>query len=387
MTAPVAAFYTPLKHPFQAEPSGDRTLGRLLLDGLRACGFAPELASRLATWRRHFEADAAARIERCAAMCAQGLVRRYRRRPASGRPRLWMTYQNYYRCPDLLGPVLATALEVPYVLVNAAVSDASRRTPFRPWVSAVRLAVRRADLIFATSPRDVPRLARLRGAGFAQERLLLLEPPVDLSRFAADAPTRAVHRHALARGFAQADGPLCLCVAMMREADKLDSYRLLGDALARLSRGPAAPPWRLLVVGDGPARPAVEAALAPLPAGRVRYAGALPPDALPPVYLGADLFAFPGLGEEFGLVYLEAAAAGLPAVACRGPGPEATVPPGGILTPPDPEAFAEGLRPLLQDPAERRRRGEVARAFVARERSVEAFRRRLAAGLARLGLP
>jgi glycosyltransferase involved in cell wall biosynthesis len=376
-----------LKHPFHAEPSGDREIGRLLLDALRGCGFEPELASRLATWRREFDPQAAGRLDRAAAVLAETLVRRYRRRPAERRPRLWMTYQNYYRSPDLLGPAVATALDIPYVLVNPALSAASRRTAFRPWVSAARLAVRRADLIFAMSPRDVPRLARLRGAWFAGQRLLLLPPAVDVARFEATPDMRATCRQEMARRFPVSDGPVCLCVAMMRAADKLESFRLLGAALARTGTGAPGRAWRLLVVGDGPARPAVEEALGSLPGARVRMLGALEPQALPPLYLGADLFAFPGIGEEYGLVYLEAAAAGLPVVACRGPGPEFMVAPGGgTLTDATPEAFAEGLGSLLGDAERRRTMGETARRFVASERSAGAFRSRLGEGLSVLGL-
>jgi glycosyltransferase involved in cell wall biosynthesis len=379
---PLAAFYTPLKHPFQVEASGDRQIGRMLMDGLRAWGFEPELASRMTTWRREFDPGAAERLDRAAALIAETLVRRYRRRLSTRRPRFWMTYQNYYRSPDLLGPPVATALCIPYLLVNPAVSTASRRSPFRPWVSAARLAVRRADLIFAMSPRDLPALARLRGPAFADERLLLLPPAVDIAPFEAPSAMRGACRAELGRYFPGADGPLCLCVAMMRLVDKLDSYQLLAAALARLGS-----PWRLLVVGDGPARPQVEAALGALPAGRVRFLGSLEPQALPPIYLGADLLAFPGIGEEYGIVYLEAAAAGLPSVACRGPGPDFMVPPGGgLLTDPTPQAFAEGLKRLLDNPEERLRMGAAARRFVAAERSREAFRRRLGEGLARLRL-
>ncbi len=383
-----AAFYTPLKHPFQAEASGDRQIGRMLMDGLRAWGFEPELASRMATWRREFEPGVAERLDRAAALTVETLVRRYRRRLPTRRPRLWMTYQNYYRCPDFLGPPVATALNIPYILVNPAVSTASRRTPFRPWASAARLAVRRADLIFAMSPRDLPSLARLRGSGFAEERLLLLPPAVDIVPFDAQRSKRAVCRAELGRYFPAPDGPLCLCVAVMRLADKLDSYCLLAAAFTRLSLQRPGQPWRLLIVGDGPARSKVEAAMATLPADRVRFLGSLEPHALPPIYLGADLLAFPGIGEEYGLVYLEAAAAGLPIVACRGPGPDFMVPPGGgLLTDPSPEAFAEGLRTLLDHPEERLQRGAAARRFVALERSLEAFHRRLGEGLARLALP
>jgi glycosyltransferase involved in cell wall biosynthesis len=173
----------------------------------------------------------------------------------------------------------------------------------------------------------------------------------------------------------------------MRLVDKLDSYCLLAAAFSRLTLQRAGHPWRLLIVGDGPARPKVEVAMATLPADRIRFLGSLEPEALPPIYLGADLLAFPGIGEDYGLVYLEAAAAGLPIVACRGPGPDFSVPPGGgLLTGPIPEAFAEGLQRLLNNPEERRQMGAAAHRFVALERSLEAFRKRLGEGLMRLGL-
>ena len=153
------AFYTPVKHPFQTEPSGDRELGRLLMTAFRGLGFAPHLASRLLTYRRAFDPADAARVERVAALTAARLVARYRRREPAERPRAWVTYQSYYRAPDLVGPTVATALDIPYVLVDTYLSAKSRRTPFRPWVSAARLAARRADLIFLMSPRDRPRVA------------------------------------------------------------------------------------------------------------------------------------------------------------------------------------------------------------------------------------
>ncbi|MGH7408899.1 MAG: glycosyltransferase, partial [Candidatus Methylomirabilales bacterium] len=61
-------------------------------------------------------------------------------------------------------------------------------------------------------------------------------------------------------------------------------------------------------------------------------------------------------------------------------------PGGGLLTDPTPDAFAEGLRRLLDDPDQRQQMGAVARRFVASERSMDAFRSRLRDGLARLGL-
>jgi len=375
----VAAFYTPLKHPAEGEVSGDREIARSLMAALQAAGFVPELASRLLTWRRTFDPAEAARLGLLAAATAARLVRAYRRRPSARQPRVWVTYQNYYRSPDLLGPPVASALGIPYVLVETSVSTRSRRTPFRPWVAAARLALRRADLLFAMSPRDLPRLATLRGPAFAATRLRLLPPAVDVTRFEASPGERAGARAHIASWFPSGEAPVLLCVAMMRTADKLDSYRLLAAALARLAQAQPERPWRLLAVGDGPARGVVEAALAGLPPGRVRLLGAVEPEALPPLYLAADLLAFPGLGEALGLVYLEAAAAGLPSVACEGPGPAVMIPAGGgVLTRPDPDDYAATLARLLDDPAGRRSLGAVARRFAAAERSQAAMTRWLA---------
>jgi glycosyltransferase involved in cell wall biosynthesis len=206
---------------------------------------------------------------------------------------------------------------------------------------------------------------------------------VPLGAYAAGPEARARHRAALAARVRGGDGPLLLCVAMMRAADKLDSYRLLAQALAGVSA-----PWRLVIAGDGPDRPAVEAAFARLPRERVALAGAIEPEALPAFYLGADLFVFPGLGEALGLVYLEAAAAGLPVVACAGPGPAAMVAPeGSVLAEPTAAAFGAVVAALLADPARRAAMGEAGRRWIAAERSDGAFAERLASGLSVLNLP
>jgi glycosyltransferase involved in cell wall biosynthesis len=379
------AFYTPVKHPYEREPSGDRELGRLLMTALRGLGFAPHLASRLLTYRRAFDPGDAARVERIAALTAARLVARYRRGHPEQRPRVWVTYQSYYRAPDLVGPTVATALAIPYVLVDTYLSAKSRRTPFRPWVSAARLVVRRADLVFLMSPRDRPGVAACRGPRFAAERILDLPPAVDASRFDASTEGRAACRAVMAGRFPGADGPVILAVAAMREVKKLEPYRILADALAHLHSAAPTRPWRLAVVGDGPARPAVADALASLPAGRVAFLGSLEPEILPAAYLGADLFAFPG---RFHVVYLQAAAAGLPVVACAGPGPDPMVAPdGALLTAPTPGAFAAGVARLLDDPTLRSTMGAAAKRFVAADRTLEAFQHRLAAGMAMLGLP
>jgi glycosyltransferase involved in cell wall biosynthesis len=207
---------------------------------------------------------------------------------------------------------------------------------------------------------------------------------VDLARFTASAEARAAHRASLGRWFPTPNGPLILAVAAMRE-DKVEAYRRLAAALATLVAGEPARPWRLAVVGDGPARSRIEAAFAALPRERLAWLGTLEPDELAPAYLGADVFAFPG---RFHMAYLQASAAGLPVLACEGPDPDAWIVPGGALqVPATPAAFAAGLARLLDDARLRASLGAAGRRQVAETRTLDGFRNRLAEGLRRLGLP
>lgn len=80
------------------------------------------------------------------------------------------------------------------------------------------------------------------------------------------------------------------------------------------------PGWRYLIVGDGPERGRLEA----LAAGRpVRFAGQLPHAAALAAGRACSVFVMPSTDEAFGVAYVEAMAAGLPAVGRAGePGPE-----------------------------------------------------------------
>ncbi len=149
-------------------------------------------------------------------------------------------------------------------------------------------------------------------------------------------------------------------------------FHVLLDAFARLRA--AHPRTRLLVVGDGPEREALDVLARSLGlAGSVHFlgeradVGAIFRDA-------GDLMASASFEEAFGLAVMEAAAMGLPVVATRVAGTAEVVADGvtGIIVPvEDAEALARGLARLVEDAEARRRFGEAGRALIQAEYTIE----------------
>ncbi len=220
------------------------------------------------------------------------------------------------------------------------------------------------------------------------DRVRRIKPFLDAAPFRAAAAQRRAARAATAAAHGLDPArPWLLAVAMMRPGDKLASYQLLGDALARLDRlGLDGLEWQSLVAGDGSARAEVEAAFDALAPGRVRFLGAMAPDDLPALAAACDLMVWPALNEAYGMALLEAQAAGLPVVAGHSGGVAAVVRDGetGRLTAPgDARAFAEAVRGLLEAPGTRRAMAEAAVAAVAAEHDLSAAAGRLDAVLRR----
>ena len=111
---------------------------------------------------------------------------------------------------------------------------------------------------------------------------------------------------------------------------------------------------RLLVAGDGRDRVVVRS-LPPSVRGRILRLGSVPHAELPRYHAAADVFASPAVGQEsFGIVLVEAMAAGVPVVATDIPGYREVVRDGvdGLLVPAnDATALASAIRRVLSEPA------------------------------------
>jgi glycosyltransferase involved in cell wall biosynthesis len=382
------AFYAPLKPPDHETPSGDRRVARLLLDALRLAGHEPFLASHLRSFDPVGRPFRQKKLAAHGRQAAERLIARWRARPETA-PGLWLTYHLYYKAPDWLGPAVSAALGIPYVIAEASFAAKRAGGPWDIGHRGVEAALRQADRVIGlnTADRDgvLPLLTH-------PDRYIAFPPFLDASAYNPhpNPPPLAEEGGVLAPAVlspSPAGGgglgwgppaavPRLITVAMMRPGDKLASYRILGTALAQL----LGLPWSLEVIGDGPARDAVHAALAPL-GDRVVYAGALDESAIAGRLAAADLFVWPAINEAFGMALLEAQASGLPVVAGSVGGVGDVIADGttGLLSPPgDADAFAAAVRALLVDPARRARYGKAAHDKVRRDHDLPAAAARLA---------
>lgn len=224
---------------------------------------------------------------------------------------------------------------------------------FRP---IERLVYRRVSAILASSPTYVAGSKFLRPYG---DRIGVLPNGIDLGPYLDPS---AEHRAAAERITATyGDGPIWLgCGRQVYYKGFLNAVR----AMSRVG-------GTLLLVGDGPERPTLEAEARKLGlSDRVVFLGNLPHYLdLTPYYLAADAFWFPSneRSEAFGIVQVEAMAAGCPVI-------NTAIPHSGVswvsrhdkegLTVPvnDPVALAEAANRIATEPGLRERLSDAARA-------------------------
>ena len=258
------------------------------------------------------------------------------------------------RGADLYGGFAAALAGVPAVLtrrVDAGEPAVLARLKYRPYRAVVALS------------RAIER--QLLDAGVPAERTALIPSAVDTERYRPDPGARERLRKAFALpGDALVVGVVAQLIERKRHSWFLSSL----PALVREQ-----PALRVLFFGRGPLERAVAKAIAELGLeDRVVLAGFRTD--LPQLLPGLDLLVHPAQREGLGLALLEAASAGVPAVACSAGGVPDAVVDGetGVLVPrDDAAALRRAVAALLADSAERQRLAEAARRHAERRFDVD----------------
>lgn len=256
-------------------------------------------------------------------------------------PRTWRRVRSELRAfrPDVVHvhePItpstsLFAALSSPAPVVATFHAGSERKTFVRAVSPLLKPVWSRLDVIVGVS-----RAALEFGAGPEIERARIIPNGVDIEMFRDAGP---------------AELPPGRRLLFVNRLDPRKGFVVAVAAFDILGR--EIPDLHLVVAGDGAERPAVDR----LPGAlrqRVLMLGAVPHDRLPPYHAAADVFIGPARGgESFGIVLIEAMAAGLPVVASDIDGWREVVRHGidGLLVPPsDPLALAASVRRVLDDP-------------------------------------
>jgi glycosyltransferase involved in cell wall biosynthesis len=239
-----------------------------------------------------------------------------------------------------------------------------------PAGDAVRRVVSDAPLVISVHAHDV----QASGAGLRALRAarLVIANSAGTARRCIErgvAHTRVVHLGAEVPPAVGVRSPVPTLVtvshliARKRHADVIAAVALLRDRHPRL---------RYVIVGDGPERADLVAlARAHGVPDQVEFRGQLAPADARAAAGEGWLFVMPSLRETFGVAYIEAMAAGVPAIGCAGEdGPQEIAAAGGgmVLVPPeDPPGLAAAIDELLGDRGRLEALGGAARETVERE--------------------
>jgi glycosyltransferase involved in cell wall biosynthesis len=224
-----------------------------------------------------------------------------------------------------------------------------------------------------------------RAMGVPEQRVFWTPYAVDNLRFMTDARFGARERRDLRASFGVHDErPIVLFAAKFQRRKRPDD---LLRAAARLDQEGIV--FRLVMVGSGEMETELRDLARHLGLRNVHFAGFVNQAALPRVYAACDVFVLPSENEPWGLAVNEAMCAALPILASSEIG---CVPDlvhdgrnGYTFSAGDISTLTDALRPVLVEPALRRRMGDASRQIISRWSYAEC-RKGLRAALASVGL-
>lgn len=359
------AYLCPLKPPDHPRPSGDRLIAGLLLKAMRRAGFDVRLVGHLQTRDASGDLARQRRMRRLGVRLAQRHLAQWR---AQGyRPDLVFCYHSYYKAPDLVGPHLSEALQLPYWVAEASWAPKRAQGPWAEYHRALEHGLARASGCFVLNPRDELALKDVlaEDAGLHHLRPFLDLDESDRQR-SCNTPTKRDETEAIK----------LVCVAMLRAGDKLHSLVLLAHALHHV-RGD----YTLHIIGDGAAFQRARTLFVGLP---VVFEGQLQGRALQAAVSACDLMVWPSVNEAIGMAMLEAQSCGVAVLSTREGGVPSIVADGltgELVEPRDTLALSAALQKLLDNPGLLKDYGRRAHARAREHHGIDSAAKRLASVL------
>jgi len=353
------------KSPTSPSPSGDRRMARLMMRAVGGAGHQISLASGLRAYDGTGDESHQRQIKWEAESQIAGILEAIQSE-AMPAPDLWFTYHLYHKAPDWIGPAIADALNIPYVVAEASYAPKQAGGRWDLGHRAVLRSLHRANLVIGLNPIDA---GCVQDVLRPEQRYEHVAPFIDVEPYTKAATDRSLYRAMAAGQYGlAADDPWLITAAMMRRGDKLESYKLLASALEPHTDRK----WHLLIAGDGDARSDVKSAFAALH-DHVVWLGTQESEHLAGLYAASDLYVWPAINEAFGMSFLEAQACGVPVIAgdAGGVGGVVHAPDAGTLVRVgDVDAFSAAIGEALDHPDQSRELGGRARQIIENQHSL-----------------
>jgi phosphatidylinositol alpha-1,6-mannosyltransferase len=293
------AFYAPFKPLGHKNPSGDLIIARGLVEFLEGQGHKIFVQSTLRSrwiyfkpwlwllWLHEFY---------------QCLKKNYETPPD-----VWLTYHTYYKAPDILGPLICRIFKIKYLIFQGIYSTKRKRrlkTILGFYLN--RRALVCADHVFTNKLSDLKNLKRI----IPKDCLTYIKPGINPAAFKKD---EDLGKRLKKEWGIKKDCPVILTAGMFRDDVKTLGLSWLIKCCAKLVKKNIK--FHLVIAGAGKMEKTLKKLARDHIPEHYTFVGKIQRKDMYGFYSSGDLFAFPGIRESLGMVYLEAQSCSLPVVA------------------------------------------------------------------------
>jgi len=345
------AFYAPFKPLGHKNPSGDLAIAGGLVRFLEEQGHSIHVQSTVRARWIYFKPWLWPLLIRD----FLGSLRTLHKHP----PDLWLTYHTYYKAPDLIGPWVCKLLKIKYVVFQGIYSTKRKRklkTILGFYLNTAALT--QADHVFTNKLSDLKNLKRIIPDGC----LSYIRPGIKPEEFERN---ESFGRQQRKKWEIEENCPIILTAGMFRDDVKTQGLSWLLMCCSELEKKGLK--FHLVIAGSGKMRNELRLLAQRYIPGRYTFAGKIHRKEMHRFYSSGNVFAFPGIRESLGMVYLEAQSCMLPVVAFNNGGiPEVVEDKktGFLLPMYDCKKFSDMLAYLLKNDTICKRMGKDAAVYV-----------------------